>query len=85
MTVLERNVEQALRSAEDLRWLRGFLAGILASGDVDRDTLIDLLQHTHDRFRHQGQEHAADMVLDGLDLLTEWCGPGMGIPEPQRT
>jgi hypothetical protein len=83
MTVLERNVEQALRSAADLRWMRGYLAGLLAAGDLDRDTLIEILQTIHDRFRARGDDHAADMVLDGLDLLTDWCGPEMGIPESQ--
>ena len=83
MTTLERNVEEALRSAEDLRWMRGYLQGILAAGDLDRETLIDILQDIHDRIRESGNDHAADMVLDGLDLLTDWCGPGMGIPESQ--
>jgi len=22
---------------------------------------------------------AADLTLDGLDLVTGWCGPGMGV------
>jgi hypothetical protein len=30
-----------------------------------------------------GNERAADIALDGLDLLTGWCGPGMEIPEQQ--
>jgi hypothetical protein len=83
MTVLERNVEEALHSAEDLRWMRGYLAGLLAAGDLDRDALIAILQEIHDRFRARGEDGAADMVLDGLDLLTDWVGPGMGIPESQ--
>lgn len=83
MTVLERNVEEALRSAEDLRWMRGYLEGVLAAGQLDRAMLIDILQEIHDRFRKQGNDHAADMVLDGLDLLTGWHGPGMGVPDRQ--
>jgi hypothetical protein len=83
MTVLERNVEEALRSAEDLRWMRGYLEGVLAAGELDRQTLIDILQEIHDRFREEGEDHAADMVLDGLDLLTGWHGPGMGVPNRQ--
>jgi hypothetical protein len=83
MTVLERNVEEALRSAEDMRWMRGYLEGVLAAGELDRQTLIDILQEIHDRFREEGEERAADLVLDGLDLLTGWHGPGMGVPDRQ--
>ena len=82
MTTLERNIEDAARSAEDLRWFRGYLRGLLDAG-VERELLEEVLKRVCLRFRKTGNEQAADLALDGLDLLTGWCGPGMEIPDPQ--
>lgn len=88
MTVLERNVEQAVASeqavadAEGLPWFRGYLRGLL-DGGLERAVLEEGLKTVYLHLRDGGNEPAADLVLDGLDLLTAWCGPGMAIPEPQ--
>lgn len=79
MTTLERNVEDRFRSATDLQWLRAYLTGLL-DGDVDREDLEIVLRHVHEHFRDVADERSADLVLDGLDLVTGWCGPGMEIP-----
>jgi hypothetical protein len=82
MTVLERNVEQAVGSAEDIRWFGGYLRGLIDSG-VKRSVLEATLKRVYLSFRDDGDERSADLVLDGLDLVTGWCGPGMAIPDRQ--
>jgi hypothetical protein len=81
VTTLERNVGKTLSSAEDIRWFRGYLQGILDSGETSRDELEELLRRVYDQFRDSDQDEVADLILDGLDLLTGWCGPGMGFAE----
>jgi hypothetical protein len=78
MTVLERNVEMAVTSAEGLRWFRGYLRGLL-DGGLTPDQLERVLRVVYEHLRDSGQEQAADLVLDGLDLVTGWCGPGMAL------
>jgi hypothetical protein len=29
--------------------------------------------------RDEHDERIAELMLDGLDLLTGWCGPGFGV------
>jgi hypothetical protein len=79
MSTLERNVEESLSSAESIGWLRAYLQGILDSGEVSSEVLEDILRRVHERALAEGREEAADLALDGLDLLTGWHGPGMGI------
>jgi hypothetical protein len=79
VSVLERNIHASVASAEDLRWFRGYLQGILDSGDVAPEELRAVLTRVHKRFRDTGEEAAADLALDGLDFLTGWSGPGMRI------
>jgi hypothetical protein len=81
VTTLERNVHQALSAAEGIRWFRGYLQGILDSGEVPPEMLETALRAVYERFRAEGREDLADLALDGLDLLTGWHGPGMGIAE----
>lgn len=81
MTTLERNVHEALSSADDIRWFRGYLQGLLDSGEVTSDELEEILKRVYEQFRDKGNEAVADLILDGLDLLTGWCGPGMGITQ----
>jgi hypothetical protein len=78
MTVLERNVEAAVTSADDLRWLRGYLRGLLDSGLTPQE-LEAVLRSVYEHLLTQGDERTADLLLDGLDLLTHWCGPGMAL------
>jgi hypothetical protein len=82
-TTLARNIEGAVRHADGLRWFRGYLSGLLDSETVSREELEGLLAAVHERLLAAGEEDGADLVLDGLDLLTGWCGPGMGIPDRQ--
>lgn len=81
MTTLERNVHEALNSAEDIRWFRGYLQGLLDSGKVTSDELEVLLRACYEEVLKRGEEEVADLILDGLDFLTGWHGPGMGISE----
>jgi len=81
MTTLERNIHQALRSAEGIRWFRAYLQGILASGELTPDQLEEVLKHVHKKCIDEGREDLGDLTLDGLDLLTGWHGPGMGLAE----
>ena len=67
-----------MRSAVDLSWLGGYLRGLLDAG-VKQDMLERALQHVYETFCEQEDERLADLMLDGLDLLTGWCGPGMEI------
>ena len=83
MTVLERNVEAAVESAEDLRWFSGYLQGVLDAG-ITTAQLEGVLRRLHVHLSDRGDERAADLVLDGLDLLTAWCGPGMALDATRR-
>ena len=82
MTVLERNIEAAVRSAVDLSWFDGYLRGLL---DAEKDPAIlqDALRHLYETFRQQDNERLADLMLDGLDILTGWCGPTANEPTAQ--
>jgi hypothetical protein len=82
MTTLER-VQEAVSSADDIRWLRGYLQGYLDSGR-SAATLAKALKRAAVKLREVGDEETADLVLDGLDLLAGWCGPGMGLRVPER-
>lgn len=79
MSTLERTVHEAVSNAEDIRWLRGYLQGILDSGQLSPDQLEAVLRRVSERCLAAGREDAADLALDGLDLLTGWHGPGMGL------
>jgi hypothetical protein len=81
MTILERNIHEDLSSADDIRWFRGYLQGLLASGELTPDQLEQVLKRVYEKFRDEGREELADLTLDGLDFLTGWSGPGMGIGE----
>ena len=79
MTVLERHVETAAEAAEDLRWFRWYLQGLLDAGTTKTE-LERALRHVHEHLtdREDG-EKAADLVLDGLDILVGWCAPHMRL------
>jgi hypothetical protein len=80
MTTLERNLEETLSSAEDIRFFRGYLQGLLDSGKIAPDRLEVILRRVYERLRDAGDEgEMTDLVLDGLDFLTGWCGPGMSV------
>jgi hypothetical protein len=81
MTILERNIHETLRSAEGIRWFRAYQQGILASGEFTPDQLQAVLRRVYNKCLEEGREDLADLALDGLDLLTGWHGPGMGIAE----
>ena len=80
MTTVERHIKGALEAAEDIRWLRGYLRGLL-----DADTPWDVLERSLTRAYHAaqkaGDERVADLMLDGLDMLTGWCGPSMDLTD----
>jgi hypothetical protein len=78
MTVLERKVEAAFLSGEDIRWMHGYFRGLLDSG-TDSKTLLSALQNLYAQFIKNGDDHEADLTLDAMDFLTGWCGPGMAL------
>ncbi len=78
MTVLERHVEAAVVSAEDLRWFSGYLQGVLDAGTT-KEQLELVLRRVHSHLGERGEERAADLVLDGLDFVTGWCAPHMTL------
>ena len=78
MTVAEQNIHNAVMSAESLGWLAAYLKGVVDSGFAVTD-LVAVLERVYSALRDSGNEAAADLVLDGLDLLTGWCGPGQRI------
>jgi hypothetical protein len=81
MTTLEHNVHEAFADAEDIRWIRGYLRGLLDSGKVTSDELEGMLKIVYEEALKKGNEPVADLILDGMDLLTGWHGPGMGISD----
>jgi hypothetical protein len=78
---LERNVERAVRHAQGVRELRSYLQGLIDGGELTPEQLEAVLRVVYEHFRRHGDETAADLTLDGLDLVTGWCGPGMGVTE----
>lgn len=82
MTVLERNIQEAVASAESLRWISAYLKGALDTGNISVDELATILEHVYQSFLELGDERASNLVLDALDLLTGWCGPEMQISAP---
>ena len=80
MTTVERHIIGALEAAEDIRWLRGYLRGLL-DADVSWDVLERSLKRGYDAAQTAGDERVADLMLDGLDMLTGWCGPGMDLSD----
>jgi hypothetical protein len=80
MTTLERNVAEKARSAGDLRWFRAYLTGLL-DGEVTKGVLELAMRSAYESLRDAGNDGAADLMLDGLDFVTGWCGPGMAIAD----
>lgn len=80
MSILEHNLEVAATSADDLQWFRGYLRGLL-DGGLEQSLLESVMETVYKHLRDDGNARAADLVLDGLDLVTEWCGPHMGVHE----
>lgn len=78
MDTLEHNVEAAATSADDIRWFRGYLRGLL-DGGLEQPTLESVLETVYKHLRDEGNERASDLVLDGLDVVTGWCGPDMAV------
>ncbi len=75
MTVLEKNIHDAAMNADDLGFFRGYLRGLLDSERLSSGDLQTVLKVVYEDLHEQGDEAAADLVLDGLDLLTGWSGP----------
>jgi hypothetical protein len=80
VTTLERNFERSVASAEGIRWLRGYLQGLLDNGE-DPAFLCEILKRAREKSAAQGRDDIADLMLDGIDLLTGWHGPGMGVEQ----
>ncbi len=78
MTVAEQSIHDAIASAESLGWLAAYLQGVVDTGFPVPD-LIALLEQVRVHLQESGNETAEDLVLDGLDLLAGWCGPGRQI------
>lgn len=78
MTTLQRNVHDAFCSAEDLRWIHSYLRGLLDAG-TPPEVVEHILRAVGDDFREAGRDDLADLVLDGLDFLTGWCGPDLSL------
>lgn len=76
---LERNVERAVQHAQGVRELRSYLQGLIDGGQLTPEELEVALRAVYEQFRSRGNETAADLTLDGLDLVSGWCGPGMGV------
>lgn len=75
---LERDLKRAAQSADGLRTLRQHLQTAVDQG-ADPELLRARLEAVYKDFSEAGNEVAADLTLDVLDLVTGWCGPGMGI------
>jgi hypothetical protein len=80
MTPLEQRVHDAVVSndVDGLRALRDLIRCTAGSG-VDLDLITQALTHVYDDCLRAGDESAADLALDGLDLLTGWASPGTKI------
>jgi hypothetical protein len=76
---LERNVERAVLHARGVRELRSYLQGLIDGGQLTPEELEVVLRAVYELFRSHGNDTAADLTLDGLDLVSGWCGPGMGV------
>lgn len=81
VTVAEQNIHEAVASAESLQWLGAYLKGVLDGGFASAD-LTAVLEQAYVQLRECGNVGAADLVLDGLDLLSGWCGPGEQLAPP---
>jgi hypothetical protein len=79
MSTLERNIAESIASADDVRWFRGYLQGVLDAGDTTAAELQRILRAVYEESRMSGEDEVADLVLDGLDFLTGWHGPNLGI------
>ena len=84
---LERTDNFGLRSLQtglfhSLTQSRG-LQLVLLDGEVNVAPLERALKTVYEKFRSDGDEAWADLVLDGQDFVHGWCAPGMEIPEAQ--
>lgn len=78
MTVAEQSIHDAVASAQSIGWLAAYLQGVVDTG-FPVPELIALLEQARGQLLESGNETAEDLVLDGLDLVTGWCGPGRQI------
>ena len=76
---LYEQFDEALRSANPTGQLRELVRGLLAAGH-ERDALYaEMQRYVIDELRAANRDEDEDVVLDVMDNLIGWCGPGMRL------
>jgi len=69
-----RQVESAVSPEGPRTALRERVLEALAAG-MDRDEVYRVLNEIRREFRAEGRTYEEDVVLDVMDMLTDWSGP----------
>jgi hypothetical protein len=77
----ESLIVESARSALPLQALRSSLIRLLREGH-DRTSLLVAFGVLADELRGAGREAEADLTLEGMDLLSDWCSPHMRLDAP---
>ena len=76
---LYEQFDEALRSADPIGQLYEHVRGLLASGH-ERDALYaEMQRYVVDELRAANRDEDEDVVLDVMDYLVGWCGPGLRL------
>jgi hypothetical protein len=70
--------EAALRSDEPLSAMRAAIVGLSQRG-YSRDSILGFLREFRENLSASHRTDDEDIVLEAMDLLTGWAGPGAVI------
>jgi hypothetical protein len=70
-----KEIDEALRSDNPVESLRAIVSRLIEAG-VDRGVVIQRMEEWRKRLQDQRRDVEEDVVLEVMDLVVGWSGPG---------
>ncbi|HSD83887.1 MAG TPA: hypothetical protein VLG46_08515 [Anaerolineae bacterium] len=75
---LDEQLDAALKTERPMTCLRELLRDLIAQGE-EREFLLGELENYRHVLRKAGRDADEDIILEVMDFLVGFCGPGMEI------
>jgi hypothetical protein len=72
---IENSIDEALRSDNPSQQLRSLVQRLFAQGQ-GTDSVLALFETARQQLREDGRKADEDALMDLMDCLVGWCGPG---------